>query len=204
MHFVAAHLEACNSCAGYCRSLEQVQDLLAGLGPAPEPEDMLLRIAWPLAKSGHAPPEPVHGLNLAWRNTVGPFLLNAAAGFASAVLLLGSIIVLLSVFAQPESAQATPDEPLGKCHCSALPLSLQRRGRDQVGAVSGPVTVEAFINGNGQVYDYHIVKAPPTPRRAPRWKTCSCGAASSPHGASVSLFPVWRCFPSPASRYADK
>ena len=41
-------------------------------------------------------------MNLVWRNTVGPFLLQAAAGFASAVLLLGTVTVLVGMFTQPE------------------------------------------------------------------------------------------------------
>ena len=38
---------------------------------------------------------------------MGPFLLQAAAGFASAVLLLGTVIVLVGMFTRPEVAQAT-------------------------------------------------------------------------------------------------
>ena len=34
--------------------------------------------------------------DLAWKNTVGPFLLQAGAGFASAVLLLGYVILLVT------------------------------------------------------------------------------------------------------------
>jgi hypothetical protein len=86
--------------------------------------------------------------------------LQAAAGFASAVLLLGTVIVLVSMFAQPESAQASADEPLGNGHRAALPLSFQRRGREPDGVVSGPVVIEAYVNGSGQVYDYRIVSGP--------------------------------------------
>ena len=63
--------------------------------------------------AGAQPPEPFAAWNLAWKNTVGPFLLQASAGFASAVLLLGTVIVLVTMFAQPEAAQASKDEPLG-------------------------------------------------------------------------------------------
>ncbi len=31
---------------------------------------------------------------------------------------------------------------------------------NQIGAVSGPVVVEAYVNGAGQVYDYRIVSGP--------------------------------------------
>jgi hypothetical protein len=33
-------------------------------------------------------------------------------------------------------------------------------GYNEIGAVSGPVVVEAYINGAGRVYDYRIVSGP--------------------------------------------
>jgi hypothetical protein len=33
-------------------------------------------------------------------------------------------------------------------------------GDNQIGAVSGSVVVEAYVNGEGQVYDYRIVTGP--------------------------------------------
>ena len=33
-------------------------------------------------------------------------------------------------------------------------------GSNQIDAISGPVVVEAYINGQGQMYDYRIVSGP--------------------------------------------
>jgi anti-sigma factor RsiW len=110
MQSVAAHLEGCRDCAGEWKSLEQAQSSLAALGPAPSPKDLLLRINVAIShERARRRQSPFHALNLAWRNTVGPFLLQASAGFASAVFLLGTVIVLVSMFAQPETVQATAD-----------------------------------------------------------------------------------------------
>ena len=100
------------------------------------------------------------GWELAWKNTVGPFLLQAGAGFASAVLLLGSIIVLVTMFAQPEMAQATKDEPLGNPTAPRLLTLSDEMGDTQIGEFSGPVVVEVYVNGSGFMYDYRIVSGP--------------------------------------------
>jgi hypothetical protein len=98
--------------------------------------------------------------DMAWKNTVGPFLLQAGAGFASAVLLLGSITLLVTVFARPEMAQATKDEPLGNPTAPRLVSLSSGAGNDEIGTLSGPVVVEAYVNGQGQMYDYRIVSGP--------------------------------------------
>jgi anti-sigma factor RsiW len=160
MQAVAAHLEGCRECAGEWKSLERTQLSLAGLGPVPEPEDLPLRIRVAISQErARRRQGPFHALDLAWRNTVGPFLLQAAAGFASAVLLLGTVIVLVSMFTQPESVQASADEPLGNVTAPRF-LYLSSVAGDQMDALSGPVVIEAYVNGSGQVYDYRIVSGP--------------------------------------------
>jgi hypothetical protein len=87
--------------------------------------------------------------------------LQAAAGFASAVLLLGTVTVLVGMFTQPESAQATKDVPLGNATAPRLLYSLGGSGSgDEIGANAGQVVVEAYINSEGTVYDYRIVSGP--------------------------------------------
>ena len=161
MQKVAAHLEHCRECAREWASLRQVQALLAGLGPAPEPADLLLRIRVAVSQErARSRRNPFEAWNLAWRNTIGPFLLQASAGFASAVLLLGTVIVLVTMFAQPEVAQASKDEPLGNPTAPRL-LSLSTgAGDNDIGALSGPVVVEVYISDAGQMYDYRIVSGP--------------------------------------------
>ena len=162
MQLIATHLETCQPCAREWVALKNVQMSLATLGPAPEPEDLLLRIKVAVSQERARSRKGVtETWKLAWKNTVGPFLLQAAAGFASAVLLLGTVTVLVGMFTRPEVAQASKDEPLGMASAPRfLYLSGAANSSNQIGALSGPVVVEAYINGEGQVYDYRIVSGP--------------------------------------------
>lgn len=162
MQRIAAHLERCRECAAEWASLKQTQASLASLGSVPEPEDLLLRIRVAVSQErARRRQSPFHAWNLAWKNTLGPFLLQASAGFASAVLLMGTVIVLVTMFAQPESARANTDEPLGMATGPRLLyLSSGAGSSNQIGDIAGPVVVEAYINGEGRVYDYRIVSGP--------------------------------------------
>jgi len=64
------------------------------------------------------------------------------------------------MFAQPESAQASKDEPLGNPTAPRLVSLSSGAGNNQIDSFSGPVVVEAYINGAGQMYDYRIVSGP--------------------------------------------
>jgi anti-sigma factor RsiW len=161
MQQIAAHLENCRNCTHEWESLRKTQASLAELGAVPEPEDLLLRIRVAVSQERARKRQGAfEGWNLAWKNTVGPFLLQASAGFASAVLLLGAVIVLVTMFAQPESAQASKDEPLGNPTAPRLVSLSTGAGNNQIGDLSGPVVVEVYINGAGQMYDYRIVSGP--------------------------------------------
>jgi anti-sigma factor RsiW len=161
MQRIAAHLEDCRACAQEWGSLRHAQASLAELGPVAAPADLMLRIRVAVShERARRGQRAFHDWSLAWKNTVGPFLLQASAGFASAVLLLGAVIVLVTMFTQPEMAQATKDEPLGDPTAPRLVSLSSGVGNNQIGALSGPVVVEVYINGEGQMYDYRIVSGP--------------------------------------------
>jgi hypothetical protein len=164
MQHIAAHIEACAHCAGEWQELKQTQASLAALGPVSAPKDLLLRIRVAVSHERARSHRSVfQSWNLAWKNTVGPFMLQAAAGFASAVLLLGTVTVLVGMFTRPEMAAATKDEPLGNATAPRfLYLSSAASGNDenQISNLPGPIVVEAYINGAGEVYDYRIVSGP--------------------------------------------
>jgi anti-sigma factor RsiW len=165
MQRIAAHLDRCRECAEEWLALRQGQTSLAMLGPVQEPEDLLLRIRVAVSQERARRHKSVFQTwGLAWRNTLGPFLLQAAAGFASAVLLLGTVTVLVGMFTQPEVAQAKGDVPLGMATAPhLLYLSSGAGTNDVIGATSGPVVVEAYVNDEGEVYDYRIVSGPTDP-----------------------------------------
>ncbi len=160
MHRLASHLGKCTHCTAEWSSLRSVQASLAALGPIQEPDDLLLRIRVAVSqerarvRQGH-----FHWFSLVWKNTVGPFLLQASAGFASAVLLLGTVAVMVGIVSNPPMAQAG-DEPLGNSTAPRLLYSIGGTGNNDISALSGPVVVEAYVNGAGAVYDFRIVSGP--------------------------------------------
>jgi hypothetical protein len=169
MQRIGIHLESCTQCAREFEAERTMLRTLASLGPvsgrAREPENLVLRIRVAISQErAQRHRGRLASWHLAWRNTVGPFLLQLSAGFASAVLLLGTVAVLVGMFAHPEHASAQ-DEPLGMAtaprflyHSDAAPDA------DQIGTTSGPVVVEAYVNGSGRVYDYRIVTGPTDPQ----------------------------------------
>jgi anti-sigma factor RsiW len=161
MQRIAAHLEGCANCAAEWSSLRDIQGSLARLGPVPEPKDLPLRIRVALSQeSARRRQSRFQALHLAWQNTIGPFLLQAAAGFASAVVLLGTVILLVGIVAKPEVAQANDDEPLGDATAPHLVRYLSSASDAQIAALPGPVVVEAYVNSEGTVYDFRIVSGP--------------------------------------------
>ena len=169
MQQVTLHLENCTHCAREFEAERSMLRALATLGPvsgeAKEPENLVLRIRVAISQErAQRRRSKLVDLHLAWRNTVGPFLLQLSAGFASAVLLLGTVAVLVGMFAHPEHASAQ-DEPLGM---ATAPRFLYHSGAtpdtDQIGTTNGPVVVEAYVNGSGRVYDYRIVTGPTDPQ----------------------------------------
>lgn len=161
MQEISAHLNECRECALECRSMEEAQRALVGLGPVPEPRDLLLRIRVAVSQERARNERSLwEVLGLAWKNTVGPFILQAAAGFASAVLLLGTVVVLVTMFTQPESAQASKDEPLGKATAPRLLYLSSGAASDELSDNGSPLVVEAYVNDEGEVYDYRILSGP--------------------------------------------
>ena len=161
MQTIAAHIDDCQDCSNEWTGLKKTQKVLASLGPVPQPPDLLLRIRVAVShERARSRRSLIQSCRLAWDNTVGPFVLQAAAGFASAVLLLGTVTVLVGMFTRPEMAHGA-DEPLGMATSPHfLYLSSAVSSNDQIREVSSPVVVEAYINGEGQVYDYRIVSGP--------------------------------------------
>jgi anti-sigma factor RsiW len=159
MQRIAAHLETCRECAREWNLLREAQQSLASLGSVQPPEDLLLRIRVAISQERAKSREKVFDRwNLAWKNTVGPFVLQAAAGFCSAVLLLGTVTLMVGMFTP--TAQASKDEPIGSATPARLMYLSTGVGDNDIGAVAGPVVVEVYINGEGQMYDYRIVQGP--------------------------------------------
>lgn len=163
MQRIAGHLEECPRCAAEWTGLRQAQAALVSLGPVPEPKDLLLRIRVAVSQErARRSQGRFHAVKLIWQNTVGPFIFQATAGFASAVLLIGTVALLVGIVAQPPAASAG-DEPLGAATAPRLLYSLGGTGDNDMARLPGPVVVEAYVNNTGRVYDFRIVSGPNDP-----------------------------------------
>ncbi len=164
MREIDDHLHRCRECSREWKSLRELQASLASLGPVPEPEDLPLRIRVAVSQECARSRRSIFTTwGLVWKNTVGPLLLQAGAGLASAVLLVGTVTLLISMLAKPEKAQATPDQPLGNATAPRLVYFSNAPGNDEEGALSSPMVVEAYVNDEGEVYDFRIVSGPTDP-----------------------------------------
>jgi anti-sigma factor RsiW len=186
MQEVAGHLEQCSTCSDEFAGWRQMQQALTDLGPAKPPADLALRLRVALSQEhSRTPQQSLRRWEIRWQNTLAPFLLRASAGFASAVLLIGSVSLLIGAFASPEpveardessSAAASPrflysmmesNAPQSGTVESNAPVSRSRnasaREQDSVQVMAdnaNSVVVEAYVNDEGLVYDYRIISGP--------------------------------------------
>ncbi|HZU08945.1 MAG TPA: zf-HC2 domain-containing protein [Pseudacidobacterium sp.] len=164
MQKVARHLESCGKCSVEFDSWRNTQRMLANLGPAKAPADLALKLRVAISREkAHTPKQSLVRWQMRWQNTIAPFLLQASAGFASAVLLVGTVAFLVGTVAAPVQASARDDEPLGNASAPRFLYSVPAATPAVLGERENPVIVEAFIDGSGRVYDYRILSGPMDP-----------------------------------------
>ncbi len=156
MQQIAAHLEACPDCAQEFAGWRAMQGMLGSLGQAKVPEQLALRLRVALSQAASQTPRAaVDRWRLEWADVYRPFALRLTAGFASALCLVGTVAMLVGMFAGPTSVEAR-DEPFmfesgPRFLYTAVEADAPIGDRDQ------PLIVEAFVNGSGLVYDYRVV-----------------------------------------------
>jgi hypothetical protein len=159
MQQIAGHLETCTGCASEFAALRSMQQSLSALGPAKAPADLGLKLRLAIShERAKKQSSWLDALSLKWDNAVRPMLVQVSAGFAGAVILIGGIGLLLGMVAAPEPVMAN-DEPLGAMTAphylySTVNPSAIVSDHDSV------IVVEALVNSQGRVYDYHIVSGP--------------------------------------------
>jgi anti-sigma factor RsiW len=183
MQQTAAHLESCAECDREFAGWRTMHTALVELGPAKAPADLALRLRVALSQEqSRTPRQSLARWQVRWQNTVAPFLLRASAGFASAVLLLGTAAVLVGAFASPQPVEArdasvdaaTSPRFLYSMIASSAPEATpadltESRGASShitthtiAGENTNVVVVEAYVNSAGLVYDYRIISGPDT------------------------------------------
>ncbi len=161
MQAVAAHMEQCEVCAAEFERWRKVQKLLSVVGPAKAPAGMDLRLRIAISReSGSATRRRLDRWQMHWENALAPFLVRASAGFASSVILLGTVILMIGTFAAPEPASAN-DATIDSTSAPKFLYSLANTDEHIISAE--PIVVEASVNNDGRVYDYRVVSGPVTP-----------------------------------------
>ncbi|NYF78009.1 zf-HC2 domain-containing protein [Granulicella arctica] len=162
MQQIAQHLEACPACTQEFAAWRTVQDSVAMLRPAKAPENLGLKLRLAISRERVKHSSSIFDtIALRWENAVRPMLIQVSAGFAVAVMLLGSIGFLLGAVAAPPAVLAN-DEPLGAMTAPHYLYSAEQP-RAVVTDRDATIVVEAQVNARGQVYDYDIVSGPNDP-----------------------------------------
>ena len=159
MQSVAAHLEACRTCTDEFDTWRGMQQALATAGPVKAPEDLGLRLRLAISKeSARRQGHWWDPLSVRWTNLVRPMVLQASAGLACALVLLGTIALLVGVVAPAQAVQAN-DEPLGAL---TAPHYLYAAVDEQPVVTSEDTTIviRAQVNAEGRVYDYSVLSGP--------------------------------------------
>jgi len=163
MREIAAHLEVCAACRDEFAQWRKAQALVSSIGPAKAPSDLGLRLRVAISQqAANTAQERFARGQVRWQNTFRPLLWQITAGFASTVALLGGVAVLLGMFAWPEPSLAN-DEPLGNATSPRF-LYTYLEPTGAVADGNNPVVVQAFVNGEGRVYDYEIISGNNDPK----------------------------------------
>jgi hypothetical protein len=159
MQAISGHLQSCETCRKEFAELRTMQSALASLGSRRAPADLGTRlrvaISHEIAARNRSWSDTVV---LRWENTIRPWAVQVSAGVACSIALVGTIMVLLGLFAAPQPVMAN-DEPLGAM-TSAHYLYSAVMPRPIVTTRDSAIIVEAFVNDQGRVYDYNIVSGP--------------------------------------------
>jgi hypothetical protein len=156
MQQIAAHLRDCAGCTEDFAAWQSMIANVSSIGPARAPKDLALRLRVALSQAAaQTPRAAVDRWRIQWTNVYRPLALQATAGLASALCLIGTVAMLVGMFAAPQPVEAR-DEPLTFStgprflYTSVQPDAL-------ISDRTSPIIVEAFISNDGRVYDYRIV-----------------------------------------------
>jgi len=151
-------VDGCAECAGELAAWRMAQNALCSLGPAKPPTDLGLRLRVAISRE-HARRESrlADRLSLLWDNAVRPFVVQASAGLAGSVMLVGTIALLLSVVAAPQEVLAN-DEPLGAVTAPHYLYSVSPGMI--ITSHDTAIVVEASVDALGRVYDFNIMTGP--------------------------------------------
>ena len=149
-----SHFAECPACHSEYQALRRTQQLLVNVGRPKVPADLGLKLRLAISReAAHARRSRFEGLMVRLDNALQAFMVPAAAGFVSALILFGIAMVY---FVAPSSLDAHNDVPLVMVNTgpelqpSSLGLSMDTIDDDSL-------VIEASIDANGRIQDYRIL-----------------------------------------------
>ena len=149
---VEQHLRGCVQCNEYAAQLRRTHALVAAVGRKPAPPDLALRLRVALSQEIAARKRSRWtGVLVRWENVFNAFMVPAAAGVVTAVIVFGLLIGYLVPSAMRPSNDVptmlyTPPE------VTFSPFGLN------MGSLDGDsLVVEAYVDANGRVTDYKVL-----------------------------------------------
>jgi anti-sigma factor RsiW len=159
MQALSTHLDGCTGCSSEFEAWRGMQQMLSSIGQLKAPDDLGLRLR--LAISHEAARRRGNWWDVIasrWENLLRPALLQASAGFAGSVVLLGSLALLIGVVAAPQPVLAN-DEPLGAL-TSPHYLYSSAHLQPVMTPTDATIVIQADVNSLGRVYNYKIISGP--------------------------------------------
>ncbi len=154
---VQEHMRHCKACTRSFAHWRGTLSALEELGPAKMPPSLSLRLRVALShEKARTPAARLERLRVSWDNTFAPLMVQLSAGFASSVLLLGTVLLLVGTFVTPEQAAAR-DQPMQVTSPPRLLYVSLPDGSSPVATINGSVIVRVFVDDHGRVYDYHLI-----------------------------------------------
>lgn len=148
------HFLECSACHCQYLALRRSQQLLISVGRPKVPADLGLKLRLAISReAAYARGARFEGLRVRLENAFHAFMVPAAAGFVSALILFGIAMVY---FVAPSSLRADNDVPLVMVN-SGPELQPSTFGLTMDTIDDDSLVIEAYVDENGRVQDYRIL-----------------------------------------------
>jgi len=155
MQAVAHHLSGCAACTRQFMTLKQTQAAVAALGRKPAPPQLTLELRLALSReAARSASRQWESVRLRLGHLLDAFVVPATAGAFTAVVLFG---VLMGFFGLPAQLRASNDVALPINFYTPAEVADMPWRLAQSGDAGGIITLEAMIDENGRVNNYHIL-----------------------------------------------
>src|SRR5579863_1945297 len=151
---VERHLADCARCPQEYQPMRPTQRMLVSVGRPKAPEDLGLKLRLAIAREVANARQPMQGPLVRLQNALNAFMVPAAAGFLTSLVIFG---VVMAFFYVPTLQANNQDVPLVMVN-QAPELQQSSFGMNPINDDS--LVIEAYIDSTGRVQDYRILSDP--------------------------------------------